>query len=157
MCQGITDEWCVLPRCTSKKLKPVTEMLVSDITPETGSPQAKAEKQSADIKAGVGYWSTERIRKRVGFYAVKRPLGISFPEGRHSMVEQKLNRERLSSEVASFTRRIAEDKSLSQREVESIMFSVALAADFDSKVNSTSAYLGLLRDDPPLAKRVNNA
>ena len=121
------------------------------------TPEAQAEKQSAAIEAGEGYWSTQSIKKRVGFYAVKRTLGLSFPEGRHSMTEQRLNRERLASEVASFTKRIAEDESLDTREKESIMFSVALAADFDSKVHSSSAHLGLYRDDPPLDKRVNNA
>jgi hypothetical protein len=150
MCQGITDQWCVLPACTGKALPP-------EFTQTAKNPELVAQRQAANIKAGKGYWSTESIRKRQGFYPVKRLFGVSFPEGRHSLKEQQINRMMATHEIAEFAQKIANDDSVPQREKESIMFSAGLAHDYAIFTGSSSATLELPKDDVPLMKRVNNA
>lgn len=150
MCQGITDEWCVLPACTGKALPP-------EFSLKAENPDLAAERQMARIKAGEGYWSTENTRKRQGFYPVKRLWGVSFPEGRHSMKEQRINKEVATHEVAEFARNIVNNDSLSGREKETYLFSCGIALDFAVFTGSASAVLELPRDDVPLAKRVANA
>lgn len=150
MCQGITDGWCALPRCSGKPIAP-------EFASKGVNPEIEAEKQARRIKKGEGYWSSERIRKRQGFYAVRRPLGVSFPEGRHSMKEQELNADAATREIAEFAREILKNDNLSSRDKEGLLFSAGLAHDYAIYAHSASAYLGLLRDDVPLAKRVANA
>jgi len=144
MCVGITDEWCSLPRCSGKgklELEP--------------SPEVLAARQVRKIKAGEGYWSTESIKRRKGFRAVNRPLGPAFPECRNSYRGQQVNVRRASKDIREWVETL-QDSDLPAKEIEGLLFSAALAADFEARTNGYSSFQGLYRDAPPMMKAVTN-
>lgn len=149
MCQGITDQWCILPRCTGKPMpKEFSDMKVSD--------EQKAQEVTHNIRAGIGYWSPERVMKRAYPPPVKGFLGEHTPEARNSERAQNLAVAESAVVISEWLDEINANGDLSDKEKETMAFMAGIAQDRTARINHT-AHNGLYRDDPPLMKRPANA
>lgn len=149
MCIGITDEWCVLERCTGKPT-PV------DMRGDFVSSEQKAIVQANKIAAKDGYWSPERVVKRAYPQPVKGFLGEHTPESRKSQRAQNLSVAESAEEVDAWLEQVFANGDISDKEKESLAFISGVALDWNARLNHT-VHNGLYRDDPPLMKRPFNA
>ncbi len=149
MCDGFTDEWCVLERCTGKPTPP-------DMRGDYVSNEAKAIILANNIAAKKGYWSKERIVKRAYPQPVDDFLGEHTPESRKSKRAQDLSIAESAEEVDAWLEQVFANGDISDKEKESLAFISGVALDWNARINHT-VHNGLYRDDPPLMKRPHNA